>query len=870
MSKKILVLGLAMLLFFGCTGFLEQFSSPGAISVWQQKDEGDWNIRYSLWSETTKSWYVPGGGKTALVAELEGDDHDPYVDSNGVDTAISVWSHVEGGDADIYYSVWKANSWTGAAPVAEMSGYDSDPAVAMDTNGNAMAIWVRRGADGSRMLYYSKYNNGGWGSPAPVTRLHTAVSLPEISYSSTFGAYVAVWTAANENGTRVYASGYGNGTWVTPVEIPGQSKNAVLDNNVPTNERLGLGASGNKREAAVVWRAGEELYSSTWSPSGWSPAVKFGTEKMPDVEYEYGGVPYAVFIKGGDLHWTNDIYFGRAVNSVPGTGSDYRPAITFIGDRKIGLSVFWTTAAAPSEIYYTRWSGAWEPVAPIDPANVPGEDRNPALAPIMKDDQIWDEYFDYCGDKVIQWPNIWGMFEKCEVGIPCADPRENCDETWCVCWKPVTANVTGCGDGNINRPNSAGQMEQCEADADCLQGQTCVQCVCIAGELPPEGTTHKACSGERCINVQGAGESTCTTDEQCRMPVACGNGKIEGTEQCDIGAQMINGVQYPAARDTCQWGDTCRSDCTCKPGAVTPRCGDGYISHLLAAGGGAEECDLGGKYDAPNLTDTCEPPSACSRITCRCELPPQEDDGIHYSCVEGGCIAQDGEGPNECLRNDQCRHSVCGTGGVCTELMYKGEDECDTNAQCRHSICEEGQCNELLEPGTDECDVDSDCSHYSCLLENCVLIDMPGQDSCHTDADCVVEYCGNGRRDPGEDCDGEGPCGVDGVCSNCECVEPPDLNCGSICGETSGAELIQQGLSNSALCSGAVSGYYESMTCYTTCTYSWFYRVDNAAGYDSCCCGAVYRERCSDCPGQNPVCPPESICSQHTPSWYSP
>jgi len=434
----------------------------------------------------------------------------------------------------------------------------------------------------------------------------------------------------------------------------------------------------------------------------------------------------------------------------------------------------------------------------------------------------------------------------------------------------VTANVTGCGDGNIDRPNSAGQMEQCEADADCPQGQTCVQCVCIAGELPPEGTTHKACSGERCINVQGAGESTCTTDEQCRMPVACGNGKIEGTEQCDIGAQMINGVQYPAARDTCQWGDTCRSDCTCKPGAVTPRCGDGYISHLLAAGGGAEECDLGGKYDAPNLTDTCEPPSACSRITCRCELPPQEDDGIHYSCVEGGCIAQDGEGPNECLRNDQCRHSVCGTGGVCTELMYKGEDECDTNAQCRHSICEEGQCNELLEPGTDECDVDSDCSHYSCLLENCVLIDMPGQDSCHTDADCVVEYCGNGRRDPGEDCDGEGPCGVDGVCSDCKCVEPPDLNCGSICGETSGAELIQQGLSNSALCSGAVSGYYESMTCYTTCTYSWFYRVDNVAGYDSCCCGAVYRERCSDCPGQNPVCPPESICSQHTPSWYSP
>lgn len=897
MSKKILVFGLAMFLFFGCTGFVEQFTSPGAISVWQQKDEGDWNIRYSLWSETTKSWYVPGGGKTALVAELEGDDHDPYVDSNGADTAVSVWSHVKGTDADIYYSVWKANAWSGAAPVAELSGYDSDPAVAMDTNGNAMAIWVRKGADGSRMLYYSKYNNGGWGSPAPVTRLHNAVSLPEISYSSTFGAYVAVWTASNGNGTRVYASGYGNGTWVAPVEIPGQTVNAVLDNNVPTNERIGLGASGNKREAAVVWKAGGDLYSSTWTPSGWSTAVKFAQEKMPDVEYEYGGVPYAVFIKGGDLHWTNDIYFGRTVNAVPGTGSDYRPAITFIGDRKIGLSVFWTTAAAPSEIYYTRWSGAWEPVAAIDPANVPGEDRNPALAPIMKDDQVWEDYFDWCGDKVIQWPNIWGMFEECEVGIPCADPRENCDETWCLCWRPVTANLTWCGDGIIQKPNSAGQMEQCEADADCAQGQTCVNCVCMAGEAPPDGSTHKECVGEKCTRVQGTGEDSCTADEQCRMPEMCGNGKVEGNEQCDIGAgTKPDGSFYPAARDTCTAGTAC-SECVCRPGVVTPRCGDGYISHMFTGGGGTEECDLGGKYGAPNLTDTCEPPATCSRITCRCELPPQEDDGIHYVCVEGGCVAQDGEGPNECLRDSQCRHKVCGEGGTCIELMYKGESECDTNAQCRHGECRDDQCVEILEPGDDECDmdadcwhgectegvceqvagpgedecdVDADCSHYACLLDQCVLIEFPGQDSCRTNADCYVELCGNGRMDPGEDCDGEGPCGIDGVCVNCECVEPPELDCGDICGATSGADVIGQGLSTASACDSEADGYYSSPDCYTTCTYSWFYKVTNVAGWDSCCCGMVKRFPCSDCPGMNPECPGGDICSRNAPSWYEP
>jgi len=113
----------------------------------------------------------------------------------------------------------------------------------------------------------------------------------------------------------------------------------------------------------------------------------------------------------------------------------------------------------------------------------------------------------------------------------------------------------------------------------------------------------------------------------------------------------------------------------------------------------------------------------------------------------------------------------------------------------------------------------------------------------------------------------------DEVCEGCRCIAPPDLDCEDICGHTSGAELIQQGLSSSSMCNAAAAGYYGSMTCYTTCKYSWFYRVDNVAGWDSCCCGAVKRFECSNCPCVEPcepTCPGQDICDRNAPSWYSP
>jgi hypothetical protein len=161
--------------------------------------------------------------------------------------------------------------------------------------------------------------------------------------------------------------------------------------------------------------------------------------------------------------------------------------------------------------------------------------------------------------------------------------------------------------------------------------------------------------------------------------------------------------------------------------------------------------------------------------------------------------------------------------------------------------------------GDEECESDSDC---------------PGGQTCD---DCVCweepEYCGDGTINGNEQCDGSATgCDGGGACSGaCKCVYPPSLNCEYVCSLTSGAQVIGTGLSSQSQCAAAAQSFFQGQTCFTTCRYSWFYRVDNIAGYASCCCGMKKQFACSDCPGENPECPPaETTCPANAPSWHSP
>ncbi|MEW6749326.1 MAG: hypothetical protein AB1295_06495 [Candidatus Micrarchaeota archaeon] len=384
------------------------------------------------------------------------------------------------------------------------------------------------------------------------------------------------------------------------------------------------------------------------------------------------------------------------------------------------------------------------------------------------------------------------------------------------------------------------------------------------GVSPPEdggGTTTggDGGTGEGEGGTAAGGETGTGGTEQ---PAVCGDGNITGAETCDYGSTSTN---------KCPDGEYCHDSCICKKLETSVVCGDGKISSP------SEECDGGNvKFKL------CQPGYTCSICKCvpteaacgdgRIDPPEECDHGNSYTkdCPGGktcyGC---------KCLLPDEVpTDEIPPTEAYCGNDEREGAEECDGSdasacgfdEHCSGCVCvadepDEAVCGDGDVEGNEDCESDNDCSGDE-TCENCRCVAPEPPD----------EYCGDGAVNGNEECDGETGCSGNAVCSSgCTCVEPPTLNCNEICGYTPGAQVIATGLSSESACQAATSEYFTSQTCYTTCKYSWFYKVTNIAGYASCCCGMKKQFACSDCPGQNPECPDaNSVCPANAPSWYSP
>ncbi len=133
-------------------------------------------------------------------------------------------------------------------------------------------------------------------------------------------------------------------------------------------------------------------------------------------------------------------------------------------------------------------------------------------------------------------------------------------------------------------------------------------------------------------------------------PLTCGNGELEGIEECDDGAQNSDTVS-----------DACRSNCT------LPRCGDSVPDEGLG-----ETCDVGWQ-NSDTEPDTCRT---------SCQLPSCGDGVIDAnsgeSCDDGNTVAGDG-----CDMGCAVEHGFACTGlpSVCSSQCGDGElasdEQCD-------------------------------------------------------------------------------------------------------------------------------------------------------------------------------------------------
>jgi cysteine-rich repeat protein len=203
----------------------------------------------------------------------------------------------------------------------------------------------------------------------------------------------------------------------------------------------------------------------------------------------------------------------------------------------------------------------------------------------------------------------------------------------------------------------------------------------------------------------GGNQSQPNQNNNVTVPV-CGDGAVEGNEECDLGA--ANSDIAP---------DTCRTDCR------NPRCGDSVIDQ-----GRGEACD-----DGPGNSAT--EPDAC-RPDCQ---PAFCGDGVIDSdngeaCDDGNTAAGDGCG-------QYCQSELCGDGQV-----DPGEG-CDDGNNVSGDGC------------SSDCRSDETCGNGVVDVQQGEGCDAGSANAAEPDAvcrpDCQPQRCGDGIADPaaGEQCD---------------------------------------------------------------------------------------------------------------------
>lgn len=276
-----------------------------------------------------------------------------------------------------------------------------------------------------------------------------------------------------------------------------------------------------------------------------------------------------------------------------------------------------------------------------------------------------------CGDGIITPPELCDpgnvATNKCPAGQYC----DSCD------CKPLDVSAI-CGDGSI------GPGEECDpgnaATERCDHGKECTGCKCIeiglethtecsdsacvvvdgpgtsvcTSDADCEEQYHRACSGYSCVLVEGLGSDECSSDADCELdePV-CGDGEVEGAEECETNAQ-------------CSEGQVC-SSCRC---IEEEYCGDGKVE-------GNEECE--------NNAD-CSEDQKCSG--CRCV----EDDP---ECGDGEVEApEECEGDGDCGERQSCSSCRCvDIEGYCGDSYLDPGEECENNAECGElGVCSSCRC----------------------------------------------------------------------------------------------------------------------------------------------------------------------------------
>ncbi len=349
----------------------------------------------------------------------------------------------------------------------------------------------------------------------------------------------------------------------------------------------------------------------------------------------------------------------------------------------------------------------------------------------------------------------------------------------------------------------------------------------------------------------------------CLNTSFCGNSKLEGSEECEVG------IPCKGKNELCDI-----SSCECKEVEELPPlhiCGDGIVDP-------GEQCELG--IPCKNTNEICD----LSSCTCfslgigkkgnHPETPyPGDNEGkvnsnkssnatanASYNASSEGVEVSDAE---EIYCSDTIKTMVPGEGHY-----YVCIDDCPAGYYCNEKTCE------CIGRDTDEDGIID-------VKDNCPTTYNPDQED--MDNDGIGDECDSCPEDPGNDLDKDGVCAAEDNCPEVynpeqedddldnigDYCDPTPINCENVASQYKGAVVVAENV-DPQTCANLVAEHFDSRECTTTCrfaylkTYTWYYKGDIVNEYN-CCLGAVTYLDCQDCPGQNPLCPSQYECDEYNP-----
>lgn len=330
-----------------------------------------------------------------------------------------------------------------------------------------------------------------------------------------------------------------------------------------------------------------------------------------------------------------------------------------------------------------------------------------------------------CGDKLIN-----DSSEKCDGNTETYAGALNADGTKCT---GSTCAVPACPKSKICTKGDAGKIGMiCTANGECGSSGVCsTEQYDLTRTRTCQNFNNPSSNSCDWISANAGGWGACAGG-----PQQCGNGKKEGTEECDDGNSSSN--------------DSCTNACKANV------CGDNFVNV------GIESCDSG---TANGTACNAAYGSSCNFCNQFCQYKTQSGPYCGDGTINGNEYCDGSQIPYQCFKANQQKSEVQGT---CLKKDEGTQGTCPSGYTCRLV----GVCN----GGSLYGESGKSCTPHPLIgddnINNCDgYCSGDGKTTCNQDTDCV----GNGV------CFGYGSC-ESPICAN---------NCGSSCPTTYQKVAIQ-------------------------------------------------------------------------------